>query len=752
MRFKRFSRNQTVKTNIGVLLPDRLSGYSMRRILSFVRQHARLFTFLGALALTSTFVLVLFQQARAVDVTVSTPSGLTTASTSATATVTVTIPANQLLPIYSVQAKILRGNANDRNGATTLETVNCAGSTGCNGVPISAITSQASTKISAVTLSGSPSQAFGQLTVTHGAGYVSATDIYTAGYGYGYGLGYGGPSGDTLTYVVTFAPDALGQGYYWVQVTLDTGSTVMGNFVAESNSFHILPGTSQGTPGLSQSSTPTPTPSATPSPTPTPTPAAPEYKAPAAVDKGNGTKESKVTIDHTSSDGKANIDFSSVNKSFKSLAIDLGGKNASGIEVTLTTHEGAFNRTSDGTFVEPIPTSFGASLYFELGIAQPNNTFPSARLNYSLDFSLPDVSDHDAHHVTLIHQVNRTWQPEPTMILGNKTFRGWFSSVSPFAVAFDQEDPVVSALVPADGASVGTRPLISADLSDNRGIDTGVTTLSIDGQVVSASVGASSVAFTPTVPLTPGAHTVKVHTVDLSGRAVDKSWSFNVAEVISGAIPITPGQIGQGAFAKTGLPVLSATYGADVVPSTVTMTLDGVKVTAIATATGITYTPAKALSEGVHTVQVTASDANGNGGLAKWTFTVDTVAPAVTSMVPADGAKLDTPVGTITVDVSDATSGVKKVTMTIDGSDVSATLANGKVTYTPKNPLGVGSHTVKVVVEDNAGNSDTKTSGFTVAQAATPAPTKTPGPDSLMTVLAVALAAALAGVVLLRRK
>ncbi len=125
-------------------------------------------------------------------------------------------------------------------------------------------------------------------------------------------------------------------------------------------------------------------------------------------------------------------------------------------------------------------------------------------------------------------------------------------------------------------------------------------------------------------------------------------------------------------------PLIAATYtDADsaVDNATAGMTVDTKSVTPdTRTVTEITYTPSVSanLSDGSHTVTVDVKDLAGNAALQKiWSFTVDTIAPAITGEDVTPGTVKPDIANTLvfTATVTDATSGVANVTIDLSNID-----------------------------------------------------------------------------------
>lgn len=128
--------------------------------------------------------------------------------------------------------------------------------------------------------------------------------------------------------------------------------------------------------------------------------------------------------------------------------------------------------------------------------------------------------------------------------------------------------------------------------------------------------------------------------------------------------------------------------------------------------------PDDALSPGPHTVHAVL--VNPDQGVASapsspQTFTVDTSAPQVSVKTPAEGSTTRDSTPDYTGTVSDDGPGPLEVTIRVDdGPPAAATVTDTTWSYTPGEPLAPGSHTVTVTVTDEAGNTSTDSTTFTV--------------------------------------
>lgn len=717
---------------------------------SFFNRHSRLLAFLGVLLVTGGLTTLLFQEARAVSISFSTaPTSVT--STDATFVVDVTIPSGQIVPITAVDAIIesRNPNRNDKFDPVLVGSSRCAmlGFTaqGCpSQAPLTRLrgttdlirsitfdsAAQASTGYSLTT----GYFGYGTLTGTRtGYGYDLNSPAFTAsgnlrGYGYGYdtgdvatfniglGSGYGYADGGVrLRFSVVVISGALAPGtIHWLTVVLQTGSATIGELSSPFTEF--LVGTGGGGGGGSGGGG-----------------GAVGGAATVSVAVAGSTATATIT---GVAGNTATIDLSGLNSVLGTLTLTLA-QALTNAQVTVTTSP----TPTEGAIA--VPTGFNSFLYLSINVPA------GAASGGSLTFTLTNaqMGANPPASVTMLHFVNGAWVSVPTAVSttgpSGATFTATLPSFSPFAIAFDTAPPSIANLRPPDGSSATTRPLIAASLQDNRGINTAVTRMTVDGQVVTATVTATEILYTPPVALTIGTHRVEVQTTDLSGFSANRSWTFNAAAAADNVAPtVTPRSPARDGFTNNNRPAIAADYADNLGIDTtkVTATVDGAAASAPSiSATGISFTPATALTDGRHTVTVTVADTSGNSGFATWSFTVDTALPLIDRVEPADGGTANSLRPTIKAVYSDPLSGIAtdKVTMSVDGTAVTPTAGAGEATYTPGSDLAQGRHTVRVDVEDKAGNKASKEWTFTaVAQ---------PQDFTLIIVLVLVLIAIVAG-------
>nr|DAH76955.1 MAG TPA: Ig-like domain protein [Caudoviricetes sp.] len=168
--------------------------------------------------------------------------------------------------------------------------------------------------------------------------------------------------------------------------------------------------------------------------------------------------------------------------------------------------------------------------------------------------------------------------------------------------------------------------------------------------------------------------------------------------------------------------VVDESGGSGVDLSTLVVKQDGAAVasntistTAITNGYSVTYTPATALSDGSHTVQITCSDHDGNAAAAKsTTYTVDTVPPTLNVSAPADGLITATAALNVTGTTNDATSSPVTVTIKLNNVDQGGVTVQANGSWSKAITLADGSNTIVVTATDAAGKSSSVTRTVTL--------------------------------------
>ncbi|RKG86455.1 DUF11 domain-containing protein [Corallococcus sp. CA049B] len=303
------------------------------------------------------------------------------------------------------------------------------------------------------------------------------------------------------------------------------------------------------------------------------------------------------------------------------------------------------------------------------------------------------------------------------------------STAVPFSVdTVAPAAPVITS--PTANQSVGSQ---TPDLSGTAEANSTVTVREGTTILCTATANASGAWSCTSSTLSDGPHIITATARDAAGNTSPASTSvpFTV-DTTAPALPVvtapTPGQ-----QVATSTPAITGTAEAN---STVTVR-EGTTVlcTTTADSSGAWSCTSSTLTDGPHTVSVTARDAVGNTSPARTvSFTVDASVPdAPVIASPANGAVLDA----APVTYSGTAEPGSRVTVTVDGTPLGTVTTNGSGEWsiTPGPALADGDHTVTAVAQDAAGNnSPVATSTFSVDTAAPDAPVFTaPAPNTTVT-------------------
>ena len=320
---------------------------------------------------------------------------------------------------------------------------------------------------------------------------------------------------------------------------------------------------------------------------------------------------------------------------------------------------------------------------------------------------------------------NTLWQPLPTVV--------------------DTSPPEVSHADPADGASRAQVERISFTLLDRYGgsVDTAAVSASVvvtddGGGLVDGVLAAAGDQFTFTpalVPLADGRYRVGFSAVDTAGNARDHALVFTVDGDAPGGLTITGGGVASGVIqirpvtnrAKSGSITLTGTRE-DLTSVWVNNRLR------VAMGTG-DWSTVLYLPEGESALEVWLQDGAGNRSASVWVdLLVDSVAPAVRSLLPADGSFLKLAPAAIAVEFEEATSGLDPAGCLLalhdgDQAPVSGdwTAAGNQLSFVPQNEMAESSYTVTLQLQDALGNRAAAVqSHFTLDATPPPAPAVDP--------------------------
>ncbi|WP_034457336.1 BapA/Bap/LapF family large adhesin [Buttiauxella noackiae] len=263
-----------------------------------------------------------------------------------------------------------------------------------------------------------------------------------------------------------------------------------------------------------------------------------------------------------------------------------------------------------------------------------------------------------------------------------------------------------------------------------------ITILDNGASIGTAVVGAGGTwTFTPSNDLTNGLHPITVTSTDAAGNVSVPSAGFTVNVDTVTTAPVittvtddagTPGPVVSGVPTNDSTPTFTGTAEAN---STVTIRDNGTVIgTATVDGTGNwTYTPTPPLTNGSHTLTITATDSAGNVSPATtFNAVVDTIAPVVPAITlvvddqTQPGTDLTLTNGQLTKDTLPTISGTSEANATItlyDGTNAVGTVqadGTGAWSLVPNAPLLQGSNTLTVTATDAAGNISNPSSPFVV--------------------------------------
>lgn len=291
--------------------------------------------------------------------------------------------------------------------------------------------------------------------------------------------------------------------------------------------------------------------------------------------------------------------------------------------------------------------------------------------------------------------------------------------------------PKVTLAQPADGSTVGAKPMYSGDAGTAPGDLPTVTVNVYSGnkatgspvQTLSAQASGGIWSTMGSVALVDGTYTAVATQSDKAGNTGTSAPvtftvntngpSVTITAPASGATldTATPTVWGTGSPANDASHVQLSVYAGSTPSGSPVQTADS----AVA-ADGTWSTNLSALADGTYTLQATQADGNGNVGTSQpVTFNIDTTAPNVTLTAPADGAIVNTATPNLSGAGGAAPGDSGHVTVQLyTGSGVSgsplqsltAPVVNGAWSVTPAS-LPDGTYTAQASQTDAVGNTGT---------------------------------------------
>jgi RHS repeat-associated protein len=258
------------------------------------------------------------------------------------------------------------------------------------------------------------------------------------------------------------------------------------------------------------------------------------------------------------------------------------------------------------------------------------------------------------------------------------------TSTTTRTVTRDATAPVITVQSPDSGAVTQASTIaVSGSVSDLT-----KSTLTVNGTPF--TIGADG-GFTGNVALTSGVNTLTFVARDAAGNQTQTTRTLtrdNDAPVVSVASPSDQ------VLVKTNTVTVRGTITD---ASVVTATLNGVPLTI---ASDRTYQSTIALSEGLNTITLVATDAAGNSTTLTRAVTLDTTAPTLVVSTPANG----TTVSADNITVSGTATDQSAVHVTVNGGNAPLT---GLGTFSASIALITGSNAIAVIATDSVGNSST---------------------------------------------
>lgn len=319
------------------------------------------------------------------------------------------------------------------------------------------------------------------------------------------------------------------------------------------------------------------------------------------------------------------------------------------------------------------------------------------------------------------------------------------SASAAFPIVVDTAPPAAPAIVTVVDDVGGTVQLTNGQLTNdaqptlNGTGEIGATiTIRDNGTPIGTAIvdGSGNWTFTPGTALGQGPHVFTTVATDPAGNTGSPSASFTlqvdaiaplapaIVTVQDNTAPVT-GPIAGGGISNETRPALS---GTGEVGATITVLSDGVAIGTTLVGAGGTwsFTPGTALTNGPHTLTVTATDSAGNVSAPSsgFTYTVDAAAPnaPVISLVVDDFGSLQGNLtsGRVTDDTRPAISGTAEANATVkiydNGNLIGTVTADGAGawSFTPSTDLSNGSHALTVTATDAAGNVSAPSAAFNI--------------------------------------
>lgn len=230
-------------------------------------------------------------------------------------------------------------------------------------------------------------------------------------------------------------------------------------------------------------------------------------------------------------------------------------------------------------------------------------------------------------------------------------------------------------------------------------------------------------------------YNVQIKATDEAGNSVSKdatdttlgsSLKLRVKEKVAPVISITAPS--SSAKLTNNKPVIKWTVtdsDSGVDPSTIKLIIDSQTITTGITKTAsgknytCSYTPTTALSDGSHTIKISASDYDGNAAAQKSiTFTVDTVPPELSVTAPIDNLVTNQASIEVKGTTNDVTSSPVTLTIKLNNGTAQTVEVGSDGSFSKTLTLVSGENTIVITATDGAGNTSTVTKQVELDQTA----------------------------------
>lgn len=309
------------------------------------------------------------------------------------------------------------------------------------------------------------------------------------------------------------------------------------------------------------------------------------------------------------------------------------------------------------------------------------------------------------------------------------------------AVAFrkvrvDLAPPDVSVLSPSDGAEIGVSQgpiLVSGTAKDD--LEVASIEIRADGGAWKPLPGLS--AWSSTLQLEVGAHTIEVRAADVANRTTVVRWDVEVIDDIPPVLDIETPREGESVATETA--ALRGNVSDNMAVSSVEVSIDGGTWKQAVFGDVGRWSYQASLKSGAHKASVRAKDGRGNQAVAERNFTVSpgpsSTEPTIRITKPLAGDVVN-PGTLIVMGDASAASGVARVEVRVD--DRPWKLATGAAKWSVSISMAdKGEHLIVARVTDNAG----RTNETSVVIRVAPGATGSDGTPSSALPLAIALLA-----------